>query len=588
MTAFTSWPDRPAQFAALDQPLDLLVIGGGIVGAGVAWEAALRGLRVAVLEKHDFASGTSSKSSKLLHGGLRYLENFEFHLVFESLAQRNHLFEDAPHVAKKLNFLFPVFKGGKDKGWVLGAGLFIYDMLAALSRPKERLWHEKLSPKRVAGVEPHIRQKGLDSAYRYTDGLTDDSRLVIETLKSAVGAGAIALNHVAVERFLKNAQGQIEGVQARDMLDGQPLDIRASVVFNATGPWADALRYMDDPTSRPRLRPTKGVHLITQAFVTDHAVVLRTNWPGEASPRVMFVVPWHGRTLIGTTDTDHHGRPDDFSYLDKDVEASSEEVAYLLEAVNNSFDVGLTPKDVISAFAGWRPLIAPPEKGVSESAISREHEVFSSASGLITIAGGKLTAYRSMARESVQAVITALSAASRTPARLAPSQIERAMLSGSEMGGQSPEAYASEQVRLAPGLSADMVRTLATRHGSHFPVLRALLENEPELGVAPGAADPGAPIFYLVEATYAVRHEAAVTLADFLARRTRLYLLAQDQGLGVAEAFARVMATDLQRMNHWSDLARDQWVTRELASYRAEVARGRATRHDNASEREAG
>lgn len=572
------WPDREAQRKALDGPLDLLVIGGGVVGAGMAWEAALRGLRVAVLDKGDFASGTSSKSSKLLHGGLRYLENFEFHLVFESLAQRNHLFEDAPHVSKRLDFLFPAFKKGRDRGWVLGAGLLVYDVLAALSRPKRRMWHERLSPARVKAAEPHVRQNGLVAAYRYTDGLTEDARLVIETFKSAVALGAIALNHVAVEGFIKDAGGRLEGVHARDMLTGTALDVRAKVVFNATGPWADAISKLDDPAARPRLRPTKGVHVLVNAVVTDHAVVMRSNWPGEKSPRVMFVIPWQGRTLIGTTDTDHHGAPDDVSYLDEDVEASPEEVAYLLSSVNASLDVTLTPDDVISAFAGWRPLIAPPAEGTSESKISREHEVFTSASGLITIAGGKLTAYRAMAREAVEAVVAALKQRGQAPAGLGPTKVDRAVLSGSELGGLEPTAFADAQVAADPELPPTLVRDLALRHGSHWQTLKAMLAEAPELARVLAAPVQGEPAYYAVEAAYAVRYEAAVTLADFLARRTRLFLVAADQAIAAARPAAEVMANELRRQGGHDEAWRDAWVDREVAGYEAWVARTRAVR----------
>ncbi|MDB5101333.1 MAG: dependent oxidoreductase [Cyanobacteria bacterium RYN_339] len=555
-------PDRRGQLAALlDSPPDLLVVGGGVVGAGIAWEAALRGLRVAVLEKHDFASGTSSKSSKLLHGGLRYLEQFEFHLVFESLAERNRLFHDAPHVAKRLPFLFPMFKGGRDKGWKVGLGLFVYDMLATLSN-KRPIWHDHLKPAKAVAAEPSLSGEGLLGAYRYTDGLTEDARLVIETLKSAAAAGAIALNHVGVEAFTKDTSGHITGVRARDALSGETFDLGAKIVFNACGPWADGLCRLDDPAARPRLRPTKGVHVITETFVSDHAVVMRSPLKDG---RILFVVPWQGRTLIGTTDTDHHGPAGDDSYLDHDVEASPEEVRYLLDAVNASFTVKLQPTDVISAFAGWRPLIAPPEAGVSEGNISREHEIFRSTSGLITIAGGKLTGYRTMARQAVDAVIEALG----VPA--GPTRIEHAILSGSEL--DDLDAYVDAAVKGSPELDPTLVRALAARHGSHWPTVKAMLT--PDLTRSIGTLGN-----YLVEAAYAVRHEAAVTLADFLARRTRLYLLDANQGLDFAEDSARAMARELATS--------ETWVQQELASYRGMVAKSRATRLPGEEPRQVG
>lgn len=569
---------RTAQLDRLaDTTLDLIVVGGGITGAGIAWEAALRGLSVALFERGDFASGTSSKSSKLLHGGLRYLEQAEVKLVFESLAERNRLFHDAPHVAQKLPFLFPIFAGGRDKSYMIGPGLWLYDVLSAISSLKETKWHERLSPKAAIEEVPALRRDGLRRVYRYMDGLTEDARLVVETIKSAVAAGAIALNYTAVTGFLRDAQGQVAGVTVHDALGDRSVTVRARRVFNAAGPWVDAVRRMDEPQARPRLRPTKGVHILTEAFVSDHAVVMRSASPDEKKPRVLFVIPYGGRTLIGTTDTDHVGPENDARYLDEDVHASPAEVRYLLDAVNQTFEVRLTEADVISAYAGWRPLVAPPEAGLAESAVSREYEVFASPSGLFSIAGGKLTAYRSMAMHAVAEVVASLG---RTD--LKPSAIESKPLSGSELGDDTLAAYVQRARQGAPW-PAEMVGTLALRYGTNWPDLRRLLEADASLAEPIPGLSPDQP-HWSVEAIYALEHEGAVTLADFLMRRTRLHLLDANQALDAAAPVAARMAAWLAPKEGWDAAAQARWQQHQVALYEAEVARDRAARAGTPSE----
>lgn len=573
--------DRPARLANLtSQAFDLVVIGGGVVGAGIAWDAALRGLSVALVEKGDFASGTSSKSSKLLHGGLRYLEQGEVPLVFESLAQRNRLFGDAPHLARRLDFMFPIFRGGRDRGWLIGAGLWLYDLLSHVTFPRGP-WHKRLSAAAARTAEPAVRAEGLSSAFRYADGVTEDARLVVETLKSAAAAGALALNYVEVTGLEKDAGGKVVGVHARDVsADGQaaPLTIRGARVFAAAGPWVDALLRLDDPGARRRLRPTKGVHLVTNAFVREHAVVMRSVDPREAKPRIMFAIPWEGRTVIGTTDTDPTADPDDPRYLDRDVEASPEEVRYLLDAANATFELKLTERDVIAAFAGWRPLIAPPEAGLAASAVSREHEVFETASGLFAIAGGKLTAYRAMARQAVNEVLHSLAKEKGGITRMAPSTIEELPISGSELGETPLDSYVAGAAAQPPaGLAAADVRLLARRYGSNWPRLRALVEAEPHLAERlPGIV--GTDPRWRVEVVYAVREEGALTPADFLMRRTRLQLLDGDQGLGVLEAVASLMADVFAPARGWPSAAREAWIRQAIAAYREVVAHERATR----------
>jgi glycerol-3-phosphate dehydrogenase len=572
---------RDARLAHVSQaPVDLIVVGGGITGAGIAWDAALRGLSVVVLEKGDFASGTSSKSSKLLHGGVRYLEQAEFKLVFESLAQRNQLFLDAPHVAKKLDFMLPIVKGGNDNGPIIGIGLTLYDMLTKLSNRTITRWHQRLSQRAALAAEPHLRADVLKSAYNYTDGVTEDARLVVETLKSAEAAGAVAFNYVEVTRFIKDQAGRITGVEATDLLTNRPLALHAKVVFNATGPWADALARLDDPTARLHLKPTKGVHILTESFVSDHAVVLRSYDKKEKKPRVMFVIPWGGRTMIGTTDTAHEGDPNDLSYLDTDVNVTASEVQYLLDSVNNLFDVALTPKDVISSFAGWRPLAAPPDAGASESSISREYEIHGAPSGLISIAGGKLTAYRTMAAHSVDHVVKALQglAPGRTFGK---TTIEHRALSGSELASEALDAYVARMVAESPGLPEEVVAVLARRYGTNWPALKALMTEIPALSGRYEGLDADLA-YYRVEPVYALLHEGATSVSDFLIRRTRLHLLDTQQGLGVAEAVSATMADTLAAAFRWTDPERDAWAAHEAGRYRTAVEARRRAREDAA------
>lgn len=576
----------PVRFSALDrgatlarvvrEDFDLLVVGGGIVGAAAAWDAALRGLRVAVLDKGDFASGASSKSSKLLHGGLRYLETGQVGLVYESLAQRNRLFEDAAHVAQRLDFVLPIFRDGPDRGWLIRAGLTLYDLLSHLSFPKGP-WHRRLSPIQVAQKEPAVRQAALDTAYCYLDGVTEDARLVIETVKSAVSAGALALNYVEIKGFQKNADGQVIGVVAQDVHQGggHPLEIRASRVMLATGPWLDVMLQMDDASSPRKLRPTKGVHLLVEARLTSSAVLMRSADPKEKKKRLLFAIPWQGRTLLGTTDTDSDPLNDSEDYLDADCEVSRDEVNYVLAAANQTFGSRLSPHDVISSFAGWRPLIAPLDQGMSASAVSREHEIFETPSGLLAIAGGKLTSYRTMARQAVDRVCVSLRTGGKETTA---SVIEKQPLSGSELHGRRLDTWVlAAKGDPPPCLDAQSAEILAARYGSNWPILRALLIEAPDLAARLTASDSPVP-YWRVEVAYALRHEFALTPEDFLMRRTRLFLVTGDQGLGLVSEVAALMADLYAEREGWSSEERLAWIQRMIDRYEERVRLSRQTR----------
>ncbi|HEX7241422.1 MAG TPA: glycerol-3-phosphate dehydrogenase/oxidase, partial [Longimicrobiaceae bacterium] len=390
---------RAARWEALGrEPLDLLVVGGGITGTGIALDAAGRGLRTALVEAGDFAEGTSSRSSRLVHGGLRYLQTGDFRLVFEALSERRRLLRLAPHLVRPLPFLFPLFRGGPVGFRKLQAGMWAYDALS-LFRGVRR--HRMLRPAAVAEAEPGLRAEGLAGAALYHDASVDDARLTLAVARTAAEAGAELVTHAEVTGFLREGDG-IGGARVRDRLGGGTREVRARVVVNATGPWCDALRRLADPGVRPRLRPTKGVHVVLRRERVGNAGAII--FPSPLDGRIMFVLPWGAFTYLGTTDTDYDGSPAAASAEGADVE-------YLLESVNALYPgARLAAADVLSTWTGVRPLLAPRAEGggITESATPREHEIWRDRSGLVSVAGGKLTTYRVMAAQAVDFVARVL------------------------------------------------------------------------------------------------------------------------------------------------------------------------------------
>ncbi len=367
---------------------DLAVIGGGITGAGVALDAASRGLSVALVEKGDFASGTSSRSSKLIHGGLRYLEQFHLGLVRESLRERAVLSRIAPHLSTPLQFLVPVYSSS-DRSPLganrlkLAAGLWLYDLLAGRRNIGRHRW---LSPEAALTQAPALDPRGLRGAFVYYDCLTDDARLVIEVIKSAAAHGALIANYVTARGFRKDADG-IARIDLEDTRTRSSFELRAKVVVSATGVWSDGVSRLSDARAPKRLRPSKGIHIVVPAgkFRNQTAVLI----PSFGENRFLFVIPWLGRTVIGTTDTDYTGSLDD-------PRAEADEISRVVQSAARAFpDAQLSMDDVISTFAGLRPLIAA--GGQSTKELSRKEEIFEDDSGLITITGGKLTTWRRMA-----------------------------------------------------------------------------------------------------------------------------------------------------------------------------------------------
>lgn len=372
------------------EPLDVLVIGGGIVGAWVAATAAVRGYRVGLVEKGDFASGTSGKTSRLIHGGLRYLQQFRIGVVRQAARERNVLLRIAPDLVKPLTFLLPVYRGRGPKGWQLRFGLWLYDALSREKALPKRAW---LSREEALGREPRLDPEGLVRGVLYSDAITRDARLVLRVIRAAAGAGALVANYAAVPDLIRE-DGRVRGARVRDEEGGTVRDVRSRVVINATGVWVGDLQ---DPSHRLRLRPTKGIHLLVSRARVGNAgaVVLSTQ-----DHRIVFVLPWGDLSLIGTTDTDHRG--------DRDlVAADPSDVEYLLLAVNDAFPgARITAEDVVSTYAGLRPLIDTGER--RESDISRSHEIVVDPDGLVSVAGGKLTTGRAMAEDVLRRVEASL------------------------------------------------------------------------------------------------------------------------------------------------------------------------------------
>lgn len=509
---------RREQLALLaKREFDLLVIGGGITGCGIARDAALRGLSVALVEKNDFASGTSSRSSRLVHGGVRYLEHGHLRLVFESSAERHRLLALARHLVRPLAFTWPVYTGARVPRWKLGAGLLLYDALA-LFRNVSR--HRRLSRVDVLRREPNLQPDGLLGGALYYDAATDDARLALANALGAAEAGALVLNHAAVTALIAD-NDRIAGASIRDALDGVEVEVRARVVVNATGPWSDELRRLDGQAS-PTIRGSKGVHIaLPRERVGNHGA-LTLLAPGDG--RVFFVLPAEAHAIIGTTDTYTVSPPDE-------VRASNDDVRYLLEAANAFFpSARLSTNDVVSAWAGIRPLLST--AGDVPSAVSREHAVVTSAKGLVSVTGGKLTTYRVMAADVVRVVLSRLNrTAGPDRARSLPLP-----------GGDFDALDALVATATAATNDATLARHLVASYGSRWS--RAWGEIA-RAGGQTLVAD-GLP-YTLGELRYCMRQEMAYTLGDLLIRRTHVAYETGDHGASAAHRIAAALPLEGER-----------------------------------------
>lgn len=528
--------------------LDLLVVGGGITGAGIAREAALRGLSVAVVDRGDFGSGTSSRSSRLIHGGLRYLEHRQWSLVRESLAERAILLRMAPHLVRPLSFLFPVYATDRVSRWKLDLGLTVYDLLARRGNVRR---HRALSKRAVLEAEPLLRDRGLAGGALYWDAQCDDARLTLATLRSAAGHGSLVANYMCVTAFEVEG-GRVTGATVEDRLTGVQGTIHARVVVNAAGPWADQIRRLEEPGQPPLLAPTRGAHVMVPRSRIGHQHAITFLSPIDG--RVMFVLPWGDRSYIGTTDTDSTDSPDH-------VAASEADMLYLLRSANAIFpNARLALDDVSASWAGLRPLLRDP-RGAGPGARSREHTVTTGPGGVITVAGGKLTTFRRMALDAVDQVQRRLGT---EPARQDPSKTRTA--NEPLPGG---DAYRVETLFArgsGRGLSERTVAHLVGQYGSEVPALYDFIAEWPEL------RDPVHPRHGAIGAqvVHAVRQEYARRIDDVMTRRLSLAYETPDAGLDALEAVSRLMARELG----WDEARRREEVERyrDLASA---IPRGR-------------
>lgn len=520
------------------QPFDVVVIGGGITGAGIARDAALRGLRVALLEKQDFAGGTSGNSARIIHGGLRYVEALQFGVVHQACAERRRLHVLAPHQVSPLPSTYPL-----SNSWLRRfkerLGFWAYDALAEYRNLHSSAYRRADQLKRD---EPHVSLRHGRDAIRYWERTADDARLTLATLQAAGDHGAITLNYAGVVGLLKS-RGRVAGVGVRDGLSGETFEVRAERVVNAAGPWSDAVRSLDEAGAAPGVRPNKGIHVAVPHARLPLAGQVIFSAPGDK--RKLYALPWRNTSLIGTTDTDYSGDLEA-------VHALSDEVAWLLHSVNQAFvDTHLTEADVVSTFAGLRPLIY--SQAANAYRATREHHITVSSSGLISITGGKLTTHRAMAKDVMDLVCAQLQ-------RGAPCRTDRVPL---DSGAGTPHEVAvlTESARaVASGLDEDIISYLVSAYGSRCTTVLDMAAQDERLGRRMVA---GLPYLY-AEVRYAVDHELACTLNDVLIRRTRLIHEAPQQGLPLAQNVAALMGEALG----WH--AED--IVRQVEAYARQVA----------------
>ncbi|MGA1169709.1 MAG: FAD-dependent oxidoreductase [Ilumatobacteraceae bacterium] len=557
---------RPAISARRDsldrlqsEAFDLLVVGGGITGAGVALDAAARGLRVAIVDQNDFASGTSSKSSKLIHGGLRYLQQGDVALVYEALHERQRLLRNAPHLVRTLPFMIPVMTRdgvvSRKIARALGSALWMYDLTGGWRVGR---LHRRLRAKKALAHMPTMRADRLSSAYLYFDAEADDARLTLALVQSAIERGAVAVNYCTVTSLLKKStegsphrNEQISGATVRTY-EGRTVDIRARVVVNATGVWGDAMRRMDIGGDVTTIRPAKGIHITVPWELVQNDIAVVIPVPGDK--RSLFVVPHmpngdgtYRFTYVGTTDTDYQGSIDDPQCTEGDID-------YCLRALNNAVagSRAITRDDVVGTWAGLRPLVVSSdgEAATGRTAdLSRRHKVMVSDSGMVTITGGKLTTYRKMAEHTVDAALDVM----RDDGTASDIRAKRC---------------ATKRLALHGATSHDRDDHLVSRFGTLASSIREMVTLDPALG-AP--LIEGLP-YLRAEAVYCARHELVMTLEDVLSRRLRGLLYDRHATEAAAESTARLIAPELG----WDELRINAEVQKFSEICAHEVAAARA------------
>ncbi|WP_329958812.1 glycerol-3-phosphate dehydrogenase/oxidase [Sporosarcina sp. G11-34] len=534
--------ERTATFEKMNtEDFDLLIIGGGITGAGIALDAATRGLKVALVEMQDFASGTSSRSTKLVHGGLRYLKQFQIKEVAELGKERAIVYENGPHVTTPEWMLLPFHKGGTFGKFSTSFGLRVYDFLAGVKKKERRTM---LSLDETIRKVPIVKKDGLLGGGLYVEYRTDDARLTIEVIKAAEANGAVITNYAKAERFIYNEKNQAIGAEIKDVLTEKTISIRAKKIVNATGPWVDDVREIDGSKSKKHLILSKGVHLVFDQSVFPLQQAVYFDAPDG---RMVFAIPRDGKTYIGTTDTFYDG--DRVS-----IDITKEDRTYIMGAIRYMFpDLQVVETDIESGWAGIRPLIH--EEGKDPSEISRKDEIWESEKGLITIAGGKLTGYRKMAETVVNIVVEKLNEDGNE--KFGPSITKNLPISGGDIGGSSKlEQFLNEKSREAVrlGLEEQEGRRLSKMYGSNIDTVLSYLE-EPKTPI---------PRVLYAQLMYAIHHEMAVKPTDFFIRRTGALLFDMATVMAwkdhvLAEMSGLFGWTEEERMHYAKEL--DQEIT---------------------------
>ncbi len=528
---------------------DCVVIGGGIQGAGIAREMCLQGLKTLLIDRGDFASGTSSRSTKLVHGGLRYLEHGRVRLVKESLKERRVLMNLMPHLVKPLPFLFPVFKEDKKPLWQIQIGISLYDFLAKKSKFKP---HKNWSSKKIASIFPDMKKNGLSGGCLYWDAQMDDARACLETLKAAFDMGATVLNYARLVNF-SHKEGKIDSATIRDLKTGREFRVKGKVFINAGGVWADSIRQLADGQTSKKVRMSKGIHIVTKRLfeAKEDSKAIAIAAP-SSDGRIFFVVPWLGGTsLIGTTDSDFSGKP-------SECYALKEEIEYLFQELKRVVpDIQLGKRDVYTSFTGLRALVE--EQGVSSEKLSREYEIEELECGLISVLGGKYTTFRSLAEKVMSLVLKKIGKSPRYE--------DTSILS---LNGliQEDEESLKERVNLNRRakyyeLGDDIKDHLWQSHGRNILEIFKLLDYDPDLKER---IVPYSPVIK-AEVVYAIKDEMVLTLTDFLRRRSLLFF-SPSSGLDLLDAVAKIYQDYL----HWSD----EEIERQKQEYRAEVRKNTA------------
>lgn len=521
-----------------EEKFDLVIVGGGITGAGIALDATTRGMNVALVEMGDFASGTSSRSTKLVHGGLRYLQQFEIKEVADLGKERAIVYENGPHVTTPEWMMLPFHKGGNMGKTTASFGIRLYDYLAGVKKNERR---KILSAKETLAKNPFVKKDGLKGSGYYVEYRTDDARLTIEVMKKAVELGANAINYTKAEHFLYDDNKQVVGVTVTDRLTGKAYDIKGHRVINAAGPWVDKVRKLDYATNNKHLRLTKGIHLVIdkKKFPMEQAVYFDT-----PDGRMVFAIPRDKKVYVGTTDTVY----DEAVINPKALESDHN---YVIKAINYMFpDVHITEKDIESSWAGVRPLIY--EEGKDPSEISRKDEVWFSESGLITMAGGKLTGYRKMAEKLLDDVSKTLT--KETGKKYKPVQTKHLPISGGDIGGSEQlESFLSKKAKEGNnrfGWTLEEAREIAKRYGSNIDQLFTYAQEHKE------QEESTLPNSLYAELRYSIQHEAVTTPIDFLLRRTGYLLFDMPYLLEWKDAVIDEMAKQF----HWSDEVKQTYI----------------------------